>query len=104
MTLCWTRFRACVIWPLRALLCRKTGDLMLSFHRTRVKGERMEYNNYRGIRLISVVGKVYTGILVIRVRKVTKGLIDDDQGGFRAGSGCVDQIFTLKQIGEKARE
>ena len=21
--------------------------------------------------------------------------------GFRAGSGCVDQIFTLKQIGEK---
>ena len=28
----------------------------------------------------------------------------DEQGGFRAGRGCVDQIFTLKQIGEKARE
>ena len=26
------------------------------------------------------------------------------KGGFRAGRGCVDQIFTLKQIGEKARE
>ena len=25
-------------------------------------------------------------------------------GVFRAGRGCVDQIFTLKQIGEKARE
>ena len=25
-------------------------------------------------------------------------------GGFRAGRGCVDQIFTLKQIGEKAQE
>ena len=35
---------------------------------------------------------------------MTGGLIDDKQGGFREGSGCVDQIFTLKQIGEKARE
>ena len=39
-----------------------------------------------------------------RVRRVTEGLIDDDQGGFRAGKGCVDQIFTVEQIGEKARE
>ena len=32
------------------------------------------------------------------------GLIDDVQGGFRAGRGCVDQSFTLKQIGKKSRE
>ena len=32
------------------------------------------------------------------------GLIDDVQGGFRAGRGCVDQSFTLKQIGEKSQE
>ena len=30
------------------------------------------------------------------VRRVT--------GGFREGRGCVDHIFTLKQIGEKARD
>ena len=35
---------------------------------------------------------------------MTEGLIDDKQGGFRAGRGCVDQIFTLKQIDEKTRE
>ena len=35
---------------------------------------------------------------------MTEGLIDDDQGRFRAGKGCVDQIFTLKQIDEKAWE
>ena len=28
----------------------------------------------------------------------------DELGVFRAGRGCVDQFFTLKQIGEKARE
>ena len=31
-------------------------------------------------------------------------MIDDEQGGFRAGRGFVDQIFTLMHIGEKARE
>ena len=35
---------------------------------------------------------------------MTRSLIDDVQGGFRAGRECVDQIFTLKQIGKKARE
>ena len=35
---------------------------------------------------------------------MTTGLIDDDQRGFRAGRGCVDQIFILKQIGKKATE
>ena len=54
--------------------------------------------------MLSVVGKTYAGILVDRVRRVTGGLIDDEQGSFRAGKGCVYQIFTLKQISEKARE
>ena len=35
---------------------------------------------------------------------MTGGLTDDEQGGFRAGMGFVDQIFTLKHIGEKVRE
>ena len=30
-------------------------------------------------------------ILVDRVRRLTGGLIHDEQGGFRAGRGCVDQ-------------
>ena len=68
------------------------------------KGERTECKNYRGISLLSVVGKIYAGIIVDRVRRVTEGLIDDEQKGFRAGKGCVDQISTLKQIGEKIQE
>ena len=43
-------------------------------------------------------------MLVERFHKVTEGLIDDEQGVFRGRRGFVDQIFTLKQIGEKARE
>ena len=44
---------------------------------------------------------MYAGILVDRVRRVTGGLVDDDQEGFWDGRGCVDQMFTLKQINEK---
>ena len=68
------------------------------------KGERTECKNYRGISSLSVVRKIYTGILVNRVRRMTGDLIDDEQGALRAGSGCVDEIFTPEQIGEKARE
>ena len=69
------------------------------------KGERTECKNYKGISLLSVVGKIHAGILVDRVRRLlTESLIVDEQGGFRVGRGCVDQISTLKQIWEKARE
>ena len=68
------------------------------------KGERNEYKNYKGIRWLGVVGKIFAGILVDRVRRVTGGLVDEKQGGFRAGRRCVLQTFRLKQIGEKARE
>ena len=54
--------------------------------------------------MLSVDGKIYAVILVDRVRRVTWDLIDDEQGGFRADMGCVDQIFTLKQICKNARE
>ena len=39
-----------------------------------------------------------------RVRRVTEGLIDDEQDGLRSGRGCADQILTIKEMGEKARE
>ena len=42
------------------------------------KRERTECSNYRGITVLSVVGKIYSVILVDRVRRVTGGLIDDE--------------------------
>ena len=51
-----------------------------------------------------MVGKIYADILVDRIRRVTGSLTDDEQVVFRTGRGCVDHIFTLKQIGGKTRE
>ena len=37
--------------------------------------------------------KIYAGIVVDRVCRVAGGLIDDEQGSFRAETVCVDKIF-----------
>ena len=34
--------------------------------------------------------EIYAGILVDRIRRVTRDLIDDEQRGSRKGRGCVD--------------
>ena len=44
------------------------------------KGKRNESENYRGITLLNVVGKIYAGILVAKVLSVTCGLNDDEYG------------------------
>ena len=68
------------------------------------KGDKGNCRNYRVFSLLSVVGKIYAGVLVERVRRVTEGLIGEEQGAFRSSRGCVDQIFILKQMIEKIRE
>ena len=65
------------------------------------KGDMFECCNYRGISLLSVVGKVYGRVLINRIRKKTERAISEVQGGFRRGRGCVDQVFVVRQICEK---
>src|SRR5271156_6507117 len=61
------------------------------------KGDRMDLDNYRGIMLMDVVGKVFSGILRDRLEKFYEGKIVEEQAGFRKGRCCVDQGFTLAQ-------
>src|ERR1700755_3177614 len=68
------------------------------------KGDKMACKNYRGISLLSVVGKIYGKVLVAKVKELTRERVGEEQGGVREGRGCVDQVFTLRMIGEKLRE
>ena len=43
------------------------------------KGSRLECSNYRGISLLSVVGKVYAGVLNDRVKLITAEKVMDEQ-------------------------
>ena len=68
------------------------------------KGSKKDCSTYRGISLLSHVGKMYAKILEQRTRAKTEHLLSDAQFGFRKGRGCTDAIFALRQLCEKAIE
>ncbi|TKS64956.1 LINE-1 reverse transcriptase -like protein [Collichthys lucidus] len=61
-------------------------------------------SNYRGITLLSLPGKVFSGVLERRVRKIVEPRIQEEQCGFRPGRGTVDQLYTLSAVLEGAWE
>ena len=68
------------------------------------KGERSDCNNYRGISLLSIVGKVYARVLLVRLQALAERVYPESQCGFRAGRSTIDMIFSLRQLQEKCRE
>ncbi|TKS65493.1 LINE-1 reverse transcriptase -like protein [Collichthys lucidus] len=68
------------------------------------KGDRRMCSNYRGITLLSLPGKVFSGVLERRVRKIVEPRIQEEQCGFRPGRGTVDQLYTLSAVLEGAWE
>jgi len=63
-------------------------------------GDRRAPLNYRPITLLSLVGKVYTGVLCERLTRWAeqRGVIVPEQGGFRAKRGCPEQVFALTEL------
>jgi hypothetical protein len=61
------------------------------------KGNRTNWENYRGISLLDVTYKVMTRV-IIRNRLSLLALIGEYQGGVRKGRSTTDQIFTLKML------
>ncbi len=56
-------------------------------------GDKYECISFRGLSLLSVASKVYGKVLIKRVREGMEGVICDEQGGFRRGRECENQIF-----------
>ena len=67
------------------------------------RDDRSKVENYRGITLLSALGKLFTSILNNRLYDymVQKGILKAEQGGFRKMHGTVDSIFTLKTLIDK---
>ena len=59
------------------------------------KGEKTKCQNYRGISLLSVVGKLYAIILEQKLREKIGGKISKLQFGFQPRKGTRDCIFVL---------
>ena len=68
------------------------------------KKDRKQCDNYRGISLLSVPGKVLALILLERLQAIIDPQLMEAQCGFRRGRGTVDQIWVMRQVVEKATE
>ncbi|KAK6015663.1 hypothetical protein OSTOST_18884 [Ostertagia ostertagi] len=88
----------CRVWQTEVVPTTWKRSIIVPIHK---KGDITECKNYRGISLLSVVGKVFTKIINARLQLHRRSLCRPEQAGFCPGRGCSDQIFALRQLLEE---
>jgi hypothetical protein len=71
------------------------------------KGSQLDCNNYRGLSLISHLGKVLERLIQNRLIRYVEEIISffpESQNGFRSGRSTVDSIFCSRLISSYCRE
>lgn len=64
------------------------------------KGDLSQYSNYRGIALMSIAGKVYNRLLLLRIRDKIDKLLRPTQNGFRQHRGTCEHILAMRRLVE----
>ena len=60
------------------------------------KGNLHCCDNWRGIALLDVVGKVAARIVQTRLQTLAEQVLPETQCGFRRGRGCTDMLFVVR--------
>ena len=68
------------------------------------KGDTSRCDNWRGITLLSVPGKIFSKIIMNRLKEEIDKRLRKEQAGFRHGRSCTDQIFIIRNIIEQCNE
>ena len=68
------------------------------------KGDKLNPVNYRAISLLSIPGKVFSRILLNRMKLKTEEATGESQFSFRTGRGTIDAMFIVRQVIDKAQE
>ena len=69
------------------------------------KGDKTVCDNYRGISLLSIAGKILAKVVINRrTAHILDDVVSESQCGFRANRGIVDMVFSIRQLQEKCRE
>ncbi|TWW66954.1 hypothetical protein D4764_20G0009860 [Takifugu flavidus] len=99
--LSWLTRLCNIVWTSGAVLLDwQTGVVVPLFK----KGDRRVCSNYRGITLLSLPGKVYSGVLERSIHRLVEPRIQEEQCCSRPGRGTVDQLYTLSRVFEGAWE
>ena len=89
------------MWKTKRVPQEWKNTILIPLHKKR---SRKDCNNYRGIALLSVPGKVLSLILHSRLQAIIEPQLLEAQCGFRKGRGTIDQIWVMRQIIERAAE
>ena len=70
------------------------------------KGDKAECGNYRGISLVSHAGKVLLKVVARRLSAYceAKGLLPEEQRGFRPNRSTTDMMFVVRRLQEIGRK
>ena len=92
--LCWLVFRGERV-PVEWLKAIKVP--------VRKKGSGVEFQHYRGVTLLSVVGKVFGMVVEARLREFceSRGILNDAQFGFRQKRACRDALLVVSEVVER---
>ena len=64
------------------------------------KGDRENHSNDRSVTLLNLIGKLYNSITNNHLLKYLefKGKLHEEQGAFRIGRSCIDNISSLNEL------
>ena len=68
------------------------------------KKGNLRCDNWRGIALLDVVGKLVARVVQNRLQQLAERELPESLCGFRRGRSCTDMIFMVRQLTEKAIE
>ena len=83
--------------------CPRTCAMPRSSRCTRIRGNGAT-TYYRGISLLSIVGKAFVRVVLNRLHLLAERVYPEAQCGFRAARSTIDMVFSVRQLQEKCRE
>src|SRR5664279_1059535 len=89
------------IWENEELPSQWKQAVIVPLHK---KKDKMVCSNYRGISLLCHSSKIFSSIVLRRIKDRTEMILSEAQAGFRRNRSTIDQIFTLRQLAEKYEE
>ena len=101
-TLLWLHTLMCSVWSTGVIPTDWKRGLVVPIWKG--KGDTRECNNYRGVTLLSVPGKVFARILLDRIRQQLLTHQRPEQSGFTPKRSTVDRILGLRVLTERMRE
>lgn len=101
---CWNHYTNCYVSAREKARYPRTWMMSRSLP-LQTKGGRSDCNNYKGISLLSIVGKVFAIVVLTCLQVLAERMIcTESQCGFRAKKSTMDMIFLVHQLQEKCQE